>query len=264
MLNDINNDIKEVNIRKIEHFFLDYLKNIKYKGIFGIANFSSVHNNLIPEQQEKLRILLQAQFDDFLKLGSIISLGIFYHPEIIECINLVNDGKIDKESWNKYANEYEYLNKLLKDISNKIAFKFNGIAIPPTTGTPSANVNNVIDYFPKTISHRLVAEYAGIGWRGKNELLITEQFGPALRLVSILINIPLIQGNRIESKCGSCRACLDVCHILKNKNNLEDYRENCRKYLVALGLNHDVCGKCIKTCIKKGIFKDTFGIYQRD
>jgi len=147
---------------------------------------------------------------------------------------------------------------LLKEISLKIARKFGGYAIPPTTETPTKEVSNVIDYFPKTISHRLVAEHAGIGWRGKNELLITEQFGPGVRLASILINIPIIQGKKKDSKCGACRECLEVCQFLNNKYGLIDYRENCRKYIYSLGLEHDVCGKCVKACIKNSIYNKVF------
>ena len=248
----------EINTEKIHNFFNNFLNQVKYEGIFGIANFSSVFNNLIFEQQNKLKQLLQNQFIKYLVTGSIISLGIFYCSETIDFINVEKNGKTDKDLWNRYGDDYLHLNELLKTISQKIAEKYNGLAIPPTTETPSQEVKNVKDYFPKTISHRVVAEYAGIGWRGINELLVTEEHGPAVRLASVLINIPLIQGKKMESKCGNCSACLDVCPILKNKTNLEDYRELCRKYMLSLGLKHDVCGKCIKACIKNSNFKDQF------
>ena len=82
--------------------------------------------------------------------------------------------------------------------------------------------------------------------------------GPTLRLTSILINIPMLQGSKIESKCGECTVCLRVCPFLKNKENLEDYKENCRKFIFSFGLKHDVCGKCIKACFQESIFKEQF------
>ncbi|MBY9006490.1 MAG: epoxyqueuosine reductase [Candidatus Lokiarchaeota archaeon] len=243
---------------EIKDYFLKYLDKINYKGFFGVANFYSVYNHLIDEQQEKLKKILQDQFNEFEEKGTIISLGICYDLKIIDYINQINESVIDKERWDMYGSEYKHINRLLKDISSEIALKFNGIAIPPTTETPSHEINNFTDYFLKTISHRLVAEFAGIGWRGKNELLITEKYGPALRLTSILMNMPLIQGEKMRRKCGDCRACLDVCKFLNNKHNLKDYRENCRKYILSLCLNSNVCGKCIKACINNRICKNTF------
>ncbi|MFX1275934.1 MAG: hypothetical protein ACFFAT_12885 [Promethearchaeota archaeon] len=251
MVNFFNKEEMEVNTAKVRNYFYDYLNKIKYKGIFGVASFSVVYNNLMPIQQIKLKEILEANFNDFVKTGSIISLGIFYYPQIIDCINVKKNGDIDKKLWNHYSDEYKHLNELLKVIANKIAELFNGMAIPPTTETPSDHVKNVKDYFPKTISHRIVAEFAGVGWRGKNELIITEKQGPAIRFASVLINIPLNQGKQMENKCYSCTACLEVCPFLRNKDSLEDYRENCRKYIISLGLNHDVCGKCIKACYEK-------------
>jgi epoxyqueuosine reductase QueG len=245
------------NTHEIKEYFYNFLNQEKYKGIFGIANFSKVYTHLISDQQNKLKEYVGIHFPDYINAGSIISVGIFYHPETISYINIKKNGTIDKEKWNLYSDEYDHLNKILNEISSKIAEKFNGIPIPPTTNTPSKEVKYVSDFFPKTISHRVVAEFAGIGWRGKSELLITEQFGSGVRFASIIINKLLLQGNRMESKCGDCTACLDVCPVLQNKSVLEDYRENCRLYLLQLGLNHDVCGKCIKVCVQRKLNKNT-------
>ncbi|MFX1258038.1 MAG: hypothetical protein ACFFAN_09270 [Promethearchaeota archaeon] len=246
---------KEENTAQIRQYFFDYLEEIKYKGIFGVSDFSSVFNNLMTVQQEKLKSILQTQFADFMKTGSIICIGICIPPEIIDCINVKKDGVADKEKWNIYSKEYERLNNMLKKVSEDISDKFGGIAIPPTIG---AEMDNVVEYYPLTISHRVVAEQAGIGWRGKNELIITEKYGPAVRFASILINIPLIYGTKIENKCDECNACLDVCSILKNKKNLENYRQNCNQYILSLDLEHDVCGKCVKACFLNSIFKERF------
>ena len=249
---------KELNTAKIRQDFFDYVKKVKYKGIFGVAKFSSVYNDLMPIQQDPLKNSVKEQFYKFMDTGSIISIGIFYPPDIIDCINVEKNGKTDKDLWNDYSDEYERINNMLKDIGKEIADKFNGFAFPPTTGVPEEKISEVTDYFQHTISHRVVAEHAGIGWRGKSELIITKTLGPAIRLTSVLINIPLIQNKVIESLCGECEACLDVCSILKNKEQLENYRENCNKFLYSLGLKHHLCGKCIKACIRDSIFKDQF------
>jgi len=249
---------KVINTNEIRQYFFNYLNKVNYKGTFGVAKFSSVYNDLMPVQQDNIKGKLKEQFNEFMDTGSIISLGIFYTPEIIDCINVEENGKIDMDRWNLYSDEYEHLNIMLKEKSKEIADNFNGIAYPPTTETPAEKIKNVKDYYQNTISHRLVAEYAGIGWRGKNELIITEDSGPTLRLTSILINIPMLQGSKIESKCGECTACLDICPFLNNKANLQDYREKCRKFIFSFGLKHDVCGKCIRACFRDSIFRKQF------
>lgn len=56
-----------------------------------------------------------------------------------------------------------------------------------------------------------VAERAGIGFTGKNTLLITEEFGSFVYLGEILISIPFKPDKPLELDCGSCRKCIEVC-----------------------------------------------------
>ena len=160
-------DNKNENTLKIRDIFFNYLQRINYEGIIGVAKFSNVCKDLMPVQQGKLKNVLGNKFGDFLKNGSIISIGICYPSNIIDDINVKENGKINKIKWNKYAEEYYHLNLMLKEIGAQIAKKFNFFSFPPTTGVPAENITNVIDYYSHTISHRVVAEHAGLGWRGK-------------------------------------------------------------------------------------------------
>ncbi|MBD3255168.1 MAG: hypothetical protein GF383_08740 [Candidatus Lokiarchaeota archaeon] len=251
------NDISRKNrlTDEINHYFVEYLKQVNYTGLFGVAPFSSVYINLMPIQQNRLKKLLKSNLNNYMELGSIISLAIAYRSETIKNINSNRDGLVKKERWNLYSDKYEHLNNMLKEIGHKIAVKFKGIAIPPTTETPAENINYVSDYYQHTISHRLVAEHAGIGWRGKSELLITKMHGPAVRLTSVILKGPLVYGKMIIDGCGECNACLEACPILKKKYKLKNYREQCRLYIISLGLKHDVCGKCLKACYFNGRWK---------
>jgi epoxyqueuosine reductase len=109
-----------------------------------------------------------------------------------------------------------------------------------------------------TVSHRVVAENAGLGWRGKNELIVNEKFSCALRFASVVTSLPLSHGEKIKASCGECKACLEACAYLGNKEKLENYREDCRRYIVKLGLEREVCGKCIKACYRHSTFSDRF------
>ncbi len=70
---------------------------------------------------------------------------------------------------------------------------------------------------------------AGLGFYGKNGLLITEEFGPLVRLGGVLTNYPLGEqvAERVfqESRCGSCNICLESCPA----GALEPYKINKKK-----------------------------------
>lgn len=77
------------------------------------------------------------------------------------------------------------------------------------TLVPDARVEVMVD--TGALSDRAVAERAGIGWVGKNTLLITEEFGSWVYLGEMLTDVYIPPDEPIEEACGSCTACLDAC-----------------------------------------------------
>lgn len=61
------------------------------------------------------------------------------------------------------------------------------------------------------LSDRAVAERAGIGFTGKNTLLITEEYGSFVYLGELITNIPFTPDTPVEDGCGDCRKCIDAC-----------------------------------------------------
>lgn len=250
-------DEKESNLRGVEECFQSELRQVGCAGVLGVARFGAVCRELIPVQRARLDETCGERFEDLKERGSIICIGIAYPEHVIDCIGAESGGVPDKDAWNVYAGAYRELNRALDTISGRIADRLGGVAIPATVGGLTT-VGNVKEYDEMTVSHRVVAENAGLGWRGKNELIINQEYGCALRFASIVTSVRLPHGEKVPSACGECAACLEVCSFLRNKRKLKDYRENCRRFIDALGLEEKVCGKCILACHRLGLLKDKF------
>ncbi|MFX1602867.1 MAG: hypothetical protein ACFFCK_05230 [Promethearchaeota archaeon] len=257
-----NNESEKLeNLEEVRRFFAELLDASSSQGIVGVASFRNVYEELMPVQQAKLKDLVDKKFRELADSGSILSIAIAYLGNVIDSINVSRDNRVDYASWNKYADEYHRLNELLNANAQAMAERFEGVAIPATIEGVASKVEDVTVYYPLTISHRVVAENAGLGWRGKNGLLINDKYSCAIRFASIATTMPLPHGSRIDSKCGDCGACEDSCTFIKYRSQLKDYRENCRRYLVYLGtkgISKDVCGKCIQACLRRSIYKDQF------
>ena len=109
--------------------------------------------------------------------------------------------------------------------------------------------------------HKLAAVRAGMGWIGKNSLLITKNHGPRLSLATILIDNNIAQGEPVTSdKCGDCRVCVDACPYgcIKNVNWYPGIAREAlfdahlcsskrEEFIPAIGHKHE-CGLCLLAC----------------
>ncbi len=61
------------------------------------------------------------------------------------------------------------------------------------------------------VHERAWAAKAGLGWVGKNSLLLNRQMGSFFFLAELIIDLELIPDGPIADYCGTCTACLDAC-----------------------------------------------------
>jgi len=128
----------------------------------------------------------------------------------------------------------------------------------------------------KPIMEKALAVKAGLGWFGKNTLLIHRRFGTFILLSGILttleIPIPTVPDLRLP-KCGSCTKCLDICptgalsspyileasrclsyHLIESKGSLPDeIKEKNPGYAFGCDLCQDVCPHNVRSplCSRK-------------
>lgn len=109
-------------------------------------------------------------------------------------------------------------------------------------------------------THKIAATSAGLGWIGKNGLLISPLYGPRISLATVLTDAPLMVDEPIEvSQCGGCNFCRDYCPS-KAITGKEWSRDEPYVELVRIGLCNAYkrkirtleakpnCGLCINIC----------------
>lgn len=71
------------------------------------------------------------------------------------------------------------------------------------------------------LPHKTIAGLADLGWIGKHNLLVTQEFGSAICMCTVLTDAPLktvLCAPKIPS-CGDCSTCQDICSVNAIKGN---------------------------------------------
>lgn len=101
----------------------------------------------------------------------------------------------------RYARGRDY-HKLIRKRLQKLARKIQDVAGP-------FGYRAFVDSAP--VLERALAEKAGMGWIGKNTMLINKQAGSWFFLGELFTDLPLPVDEQVADHCGSCSACLDIC-----------------------------------------------------
>ena len=160
-----------------------------------------------------------------------------------------------------YYNAYHRLNSELDDLAILCTkyIKEQGFNAYPQISS------NTKEYgiFRTVMPHKTVAVKAGLGWIGKSALFITEKYGSAVRLTSVLTDAPLDYNKQIiKSKCGDCMLCSSAClgkaisgRVWSPELDRDEFFDAlaCRKKareIAAKTIDKKItlCGKCIEVC----------------
>lgn len=156
-----------------------------------------------------------------------------------------------------YYEEYKNVNSRLRGLCDYAAALITekGFRALPVRIKQDGNYRTPLPY-------KTTATLAGVGWIGKNALLVTEKYGSAVRLTSVLTDMPFQTGTPFtESRCGACTQCVSLCpakaiggktwHVGVDRDELVDPFA-CKAAVIKRGepfaLTEATCGMCIAVC----------------
>lgn len=161
-----------------------------------------------------------------------------------------------------YFAEYQRVNGLLNELATA-AGEFLRSRGHRAAGR-QATVGSLMDLetLSTPLPHKTVATRAGLGWIGKTALLITREYGAAVRLTSVLTDAPLPTARPVdESQCGACEECAAACPAQASRRaawkagmeRAELYdafacRQKARELSARVGVSQSICGICIRVC----------------
>lgn len=125
---------------------------------------------------------------------SVISLLYNYYPE--KDLAKESELKIAKYA---YGEDYHFV------VKDKLKLLFE--AIHENIGEVAGRV--FVDSAP--VMERAWAQKSGLGWIGKNTLLLNRNMGSFFFLAEIIVDLDLEYDGPVKDYCGTCTACMDAC-----------------------------------------------------
>jgi epoxyqueuosine reductase len=150
-----------------------------------------------------------------------------------------------------YFHHYRAVNVFLDQLAIKACnyMQAKGYAALPVPAS------QILDWENQTahLSHKKLGVLSGIGWIGRNNLLVNDRLGSHFRLVTILTEMPLDADKPLAEDCGSCRACVVSCPAQAIKENFLEFDhkkcfEKLKNFQRKRMVDQYICGVCVSVC----------------
>ncbi|MCI8773495.1 MAG: epoxyqueuosine reductase [Lachnospiraceae bacterium] len=166
-------------------------------------------------------------------------------------------------SYSPFAKEYQSALVFAVPYEPQLAFDdYTEQGFEDSIRNARRELDEILRKLEAVFSFKYAAVNAGLGWIGKNDVLVTERYGPRVRLSAVLIDAPFVYGSKMtESRCPEgCTKCVDICphkaltgrawDIHSLRSELIDYHLCNRKrsdYIEKHG-RKNACGLCMVVC----------------
>ena len=131
------------------------------------------------------------------EVRSVVMLAMNYGPDRDPLELLVRKDRGAISVYARHRDYHDIIKGRLKEVAQKLVAR------------SGAEVKVFVDTAP--VMEKPLAAAAGIGWQGKHTCLVSRDFGAWLFLGSIFTTAELAPDAAASDRCGSCRACLDIC-----------------------------------------------------
>jgi len=170
----------------------------------------------------------------------------------------------------RYYDEHEPMNLQFRRLKELAVQFLRSRGYEATANTPASVIDERTLRSP--LPQKTVATLAGVGWIGKCAMLVTHEYGCAVRLTVVLTNAPLDCGVPItQSLCPpECNVCTDICPGKAPLGGLWELSAKRESFFDAhacqtaarargkamLGVEQCLCGLCASSCpfTKRGLW----------
>ncbi len=199
--------------------------------LFGVAELGSAREDFnLPKE-------LLAKFDKGVSLGMRLSESVL--------------SEITQAPTKLYFHHYRTVNNLL----DQIALKVNNHIQKKGFRSLPVPASQVLDWNQQNahLSHKKIGLLAGLGWIGRNNLLVNSRLGAHFRLVTILTDMPLKTDKPIKRDCESCGVCVKICPAAAIKESPLDFDhircfQKLKEFHKLRLAEQYICGVCVNVC----------------
>ncbi|MGB4704125.1 MAG: hypothetical protein WBI18_03490 [Candidatus Saccharicenans sp.] len=223
----MNGRSPETDYESLKKFCLETLK----VDLFGVADIRQAREDF------SLSAGVAARYDFAISLGKEVLLSVL--DEIKDAPTLL------------YFHHYRQLNAYLDRAALELAsfISRQGYLALPVAASQVTDWKNQKAH----LSHKKIGQLAGLGWIGRNNLLVNPVLGARFRLVTVLTNWPLRTDSPLPFSCDQCRRCLTVCPAGAIKEKPEEFDllacfAKLKEFRDRGLVGQYICGICVKAC----------------
>ncbi|MFH0855278.1 MAG: hypothetical protein V1869_01995 [Candidatus Omnitrophota bacterium] len=199
--------------------------------LFGTADIQAVKKDF--QLSEKL----------LAKLDKAVCLGLRLSQSVLD--------EISCAPTKLYFHHYRTVNASLDQAALKVAnfIQSKGFLALPVPASIILDWENQKAH----LSHKQLGVLAGLGWIGRNNLLVNKKLGSQFRLATILTNMPLELDKQTKEDCGNCFLCVKMCPagaIKEAPGDFEHIRcfEKLKEFQKRKLVDQYICGVCVNVC----------------